>query len=512
MAFNGNGVFVRLYNWANDAAANIKIRADRMDNEMNGFATGLSTCVTKDGQTTITANLPMAGFRHTGVGNAASRTDYSSFGQVQDGKSAWAAAGGTSDAITASYSIPITALVDGQLCYVRAGGANATTTPTFSPNSLTARTIVKNGGNALAVGDIAGSGHELELRYDLSNTRWELMNPKSAVVPFTPASASGAAALEFAEDTDNGSNKITLKGPASVASNADVTLPDTAGTLALTASIARINDFRLTLTTGVPVTITDVTGAGTLYFTPYKGNLISLYTSSAWKVFSTSEISISLSGYTSGKPYDVFVYDNGGTPTLLTTVWTDDTTRATSLAYQDGVLVQSGTPAYRYVGTIYTSGTGTTEDSVTKRYVWNYYNRVIRNVAVQETGSASHDYTTATWRNMNNSASNAVKILRGVAEDAVRLTAQAFVQNTSAAVIFATGIGIDSSTVNSAQIAASVTPAANVGTIAMAEYVGCPSTGLHTYNWLQYSAATGTATWFTFNGVFVSGLVGTTLA
>ena len=58
MAFNGSGVFVRLYNWVNDAAANIKIRADRMDNEMDGFATGLSSCITKDGQTTITANLP----------------------------------------------------------------------------------------------------------------------------------------------------------------------------------------------------------------------------------------------------------------------------------------------------------------------------------------------------------------------------------------------------------------------------------------------------------------------
>jgi hypothetical protein len=181
MAFNGSGVFQRLYSWVNDAAANIKIRADRMDNEMNGFATGLSTCITKDGQTTITANLPMANFRHTGVGNAASRTDYAAFGQVQDGKAAWVDGGGTADAITAAYSIPITALVDGQLCYVRATAANATTTPTFSPNGLTARTIVKNGGQALVAGDISGDGHELELRYDLANTRWELLNPKISV-------------------------------------------------------------------------------------------------------------------------------------------------------------------------------------------------------------------------------------------------------------------------------------------------------------------------------------------
>lgn len=50
---------------------------------------------------------------------------------------------------------------------------------------------------------------------------------------FTPASSSGPASLQFHEDTDNGTNKVTLKAPASVASDVDVVLPDTAGTLAL---------------------------------------------------------------------------------------------------------------------------------------------------------------------------------------------------------------------------------------------------------------------------------------
>ena len=200
MAFNGSGVFQRLYNWTNDAAANIKIRADRMDNEMNGMATGLSTCITKDGQTTVTANLPMAGFRHTGVGSGTSRTDYTRLDQAQDGKLAWVDGGGTSDAITASYGIPITALVDGQLCFVRATAANATTTPTFSPNSLTARTIVKTGGDALVVGDIAGDGHELILRYDLTNTRWELLNPATTVVKNNFAASAAPASGDDSGD------------------------------------------------------------------------------------------------------------------------------------------------------------------------------------------------------------------------------------------------------------------------------------------------------------------------
>lgn len=150
---------------------------------MDDLASALTASLAKNGETTPTANLPMGTYRHTGVGNGSARTDYAAMGQVQDGNVNWADGGGTADAITATYSPVITALVDGQLCHVRATAANATTTPTFAPNGLTARTIVKNGGVALAAGDIAGDGHELILRYDLTNTRWQLMNPAQDLSP-----------------------------------------------------------------------------------------------------------------------------------------------------------------------------------------------------------------------------------------------------------------------------------------------------------------------------------------
>lgn len=60
MAFNGSGTFVRIYSWATDLINLVKITASRMDTEMDGFATGLSTAVTKDGQTTTTAMIPFA--------------------------------------------------------------------------------------------------------------------------------------------------------------------------------------------------------------------------------------------------------------------------------------------------------------------------------------------------------------------------------------------------------------------------------------------------------------------
>lgn len=92
-----------------------------------------------------------------------------------------AQAAGTVDAITATFEPPFTSaeLQDGTLVLVEAAGANTSTTPTFSPDGLTARTITKNGGQALVAGDIRAAGHKLLLAYDLSSTRWELLNPTS---------------------------------------------------------------------------------------------------------------------------------------------------------------------------------------------------------------------------------------------------------------------------------------------------------------------------------------------
>lgn len=50
------------------------------------------------------------------------------------------------------------------------------------------------------------------------------------------ASASAQASLQFHEDTDNGTNKITLQPPASIASDKTITFPDETGTILTTAS------------------------------------------------------------------------------------------------------------------------------------------------------------------------------------------------------------------------------------------------------------------------------------
>lgn len=75
MPFDGSGNFNRVRNWVSDALANIKIVASRHDSEDDNFASGLSQCLTKDGQTQPTADIPMNGKKLINLGTATVGTD-----------------------------------------------------------------------------------------------------------------------------------------------------------------------------------------------------------------------------------------------------------------------------------------------------------------------------------------------------------------------------------------------------------------------------------------------------
>ena len=169
---------------------------------------------------------------------------------------------------------------------------------------------------------------------------------------------------------------------------------------------------RITLESGVPVSSSSQTSKSTIYYTPYAHDWVRLYDGTRPKLYQFTERSLALSGLTSGKNYDVFLYDNSGTLTLeLSAAWTDDTTRADALAWQAGVgYVKSGTATRLWLGIIRTTGTTTTGlefgGTNTKPYCFfkNYYNRV--RAAFRYTDSAdSWSYSSATLRAMNNSSS-----------------------------------------------------------------------------------------------------------
>lgn len=83
MPFNGSGTFVSLPPPDFPALPGTVILASSFNANMNDlFANGLTKCITRDGQSPPTANLPMAGFRFTGIGAGVADTDSAQLGQT----------------------------------------------------------------------------------------------------------------------------------------------------------------------------------------------------------------------------------------------------------------------------------------------------------------------------------------------------------------------------------------------------------------------------------------------
>lgn len=184
---------------------------------------------------------------------------------------------------------------------------------------------------------------------------------------------------------------------------------------------------RLSLSSTLAVDTADLVAQSTLYLHPYKGNRISLYDGSQWINHTlSSAISLSLTGLaTASRCYDIFVYDNSGTLTLEAVVWTSATVRATALVYQDGVEVKASATTKRYVGTVYidASKQATMEwdrvnsTTIARRHVWNRYNQIWTHV--RHVSTASHTYTSTTYRKWNNTDALTQEIVIGLLEQDV---------------------------------------------------------------------------------------------
>ena len=130
MPFNGSGIFTRNYNWVNDKIAGTPITASRMDAEFDNYATGLGQTITKDGQTTLTANIPFNNYKITGLGNGSARNDSIALGQVQDGSYTYlGTTTGSADAYTVAPAPTITAYATTQRFFAKIHATNTTTTP-----------------------------------------------------------------------------------------------------------------------------------------------------------------------------------------------------------------------------------------------------------------------------------------------------------------------------------------------------------------------------------------------
>ncbi len=259
---------------------------------------------------------------------------------------------------------------------------------------------------------------------------------------------------------------------------------------------------RLTLTSGVPVTTSDVTAATTVYYTPYINNLMGLYNGIKWDNYSFSELAIALGTDAVSLPYDVFAYINAGTVAIERLAWASGTARATALVRQNGILCKSGDLTRRYLGSYRTTSVaGQTEDSgfqtanSPKRFVWNYYNRVSRPMRRIETAS-SWAYSIATLRQANANVANRVEFVIGRVEDAVLITVIAET-DISVSAASRVSIGEDNTTTQADGVITLWVGNGVSGEInsLQARLLKFPTDGYHYYAWLEKSNGVGTATW-----------------
>jgi hypothetical protein len=151
MSFNGSGTFV-INSTGQPVVTGTVISSTAFNALTADLATGLSTTMTKDGQTTATANIPMGSFKFTGLSAGSAATDSANIAQVQNSFGSFLTVSGT-DTITATVSPSLTAYAAGQMFAFVAANTN-TGAVTINISSLGAKAITKNGTTALVSSDL----------------------------------------------------------------------------------------------------------------------------------------------------------------------------------------------------------------------------------------------------------------------------------------------------------------------------------------------------------------------
>lgn len=235
--------------------------------------------------------------------------------------------------------------------------------------------------------------------------------------------------------------------------------------------------------------------------------------------------------------YDVFATLSGGVPVLCTVAWSSSTAGSSSrgtgantpqIQYFAGVptnqnslnncrnsnstVLSVAANQATKLGTFLTSGSA---GQVTFKFgtnalgggascicLFNDFNQTIGQSSVGDT-TASWTYTTATYRQADGSTGNQISVVQGVSGSIAEVSALGLVASSTTGVVQSCGVGIDSTSTNSAQIVSSVV--SQVAGSADVNPTQCRlktnlSPGLHNLTWLEISAATGTSTWYGLPG------------
>ena len=312
--------------------------------------------------------------------------------------------------------------------------------------------------------------------------------------------------------------------------------------LPVSGALAQINPpgGRLTLVSNTPVMTSDVTGTGTVYYTPYVGNSIPVAngtTVSANTSFSQLTLTLT-SALTANTIHDVFVFQSAGLIICAGPAWSSSSSRGTGtgtteLTQINGIWVNANTISTCvnsaggvcpcsviakdgvYLGSIYMTANGATSmqfkptaaagGTANILGVYNAYNRV-RTVSRSIDSTSSWAVTSPTWATLDAGAAspnNTISFLDGwpqAGASFVDAEVQVQMATSSSSVCGAVGVGLDGAS-----------PSTEIGltydtsqiTIRGFEHY-TPQIGFHTVSAQQY--ASGSTVTFSTNSGTAEGL------
>ena len=259
MSYNGSGTF-NINSAGQPVVSGTVISSTAFNALTADLGTGLTTALTKDGQTTPTANIPMGTYKITNLGAGTVATDAVRLSQLQNFSTGTLITVAGTDTITGTVSPSLTAYTAGQIFSFVVGTTN-TGAVTLNIDGLGAKSVTRTGAIALVAGGMV-TGQVALVEYD--GTRFQLLDPNA----FTDLLISGALTYGGVTLTNavTGTGKMVLDTTPTIATpvltNPTVTnyveTPQAVGTVGASSTLSLTNGTVLTatLTASTPCTFT----------------------------------------------------------------------------------------------------------------------------------------------------------------------------------------------------------------------------------------------------------------